>query len=319
MIKAIKVAKLIEVMKSRDLVSRNELSEILGVDKKTISKYIGEINAEGMYFITSITGPNGGYKLSKKNLPKDIYLDNDEKRCLEVVRSIIETNYKEIYSEFENVCKKILSLDCEQIISENSNFIYKSYDNDIDVYKERRKCINLEQAIMSQSKVVLIDYKKINSDRKSNSNRVIHPYGIINYKSAPYLVGYCELRKELRFFKVSRINSYKITDEKFTKVADYSKDELLNYCIGIYKGEEFKIRCNIKFPFDELISEKIWTKDQKIRRIDEDTIEFVGTLEGEEEIITWLLTMKDRVNVIEPKYIVEKYNETVKKIYKKIY
>lgn len=55
---------------------------------------------------------------------------------------------------------------------------------------------------------------KYNSETKI-TNRVIHPAELFKYLNDWYIVGFCELRKEIRTFQLKNINEYKILDEKY--------------------------------------------------------------------------------------------------------
>ncbi|GAU77697.1 YafY family protein [Fusibacter sp. 3D3] len=312
--KASRVGKIIEYLKQRDLVPRNELSQYLGVHPKTISGYISEINEEGLYYIDVYTGPHGGYRLNKRNLSKQLLIDREEYESLRVCREMIKTRFKEIYPEFETLFLKITQNHQEE---SPLNFILKAHQDNHEPKEERKKQIKLNDAIRNQKKIELESYKRINNVQKHSEKRIIHPYGIIYYKSAPYLVGYCELRNALRIFKLTRIQKFRVLEAFFEKSHDYTNDELLEYCIGIHRGKNYEVKLKVAFPFDEIISEKQWTKDQSIKRIDDNHIEFTGTLEGEEEIIGWLLSMKEFVDVLEPEYIKNKYREKIEKIYQK--
>ena len=44
---------------------------------------------------------------------------------------------------------------------------------------------------------------------------------------------------------------------------------------------------------------------------------FEGTLEGDEEIISWMLSMRECVEIIEPEILKNKYLEVIKKIHER--
>ncbi|MCT4632023.1 MAG: WYL domain-containing protein [Firmicutes bacterium] len=305
-----KIGKMIEYLKVHDIVSREELALYLCSNKKTISGYVGDINSSGMYFIDSISGPNGGYRLNKKNLGKELYFDASEINSLMIANKIIREECSEIYPEFDSLCAKIGKFNYLNDSLEES-IIIKSFKSISDDYETRKKQEKIDTAIINQCKIYIYEYKRINKRERESEKRVIHPYAVINYRSSLYLVGFCELRKDLRFFKLDRLKKFKVSEEKFVKDIDYTNEDLLKSCIGIHRGKSFELKLIVRFPFDEIISEKIWTDDQVINRLDDDSIEFIGTMEGEEEIITWLLSMKDKVDIISPKYIKDEYGKVL--------
>lgn len=68
----------------------------------------------------------------------------------------------------------------------------------------------MKKAIRDRKKCLI----KYNSETKI-TNRVIHPAELFKYLNDWYIVGFCELRKEIRTFKLKNLIEYKILDEKY--------------------------------------------------------------------------------------------------------
>ena len=72
----------------------------------------------------------------------------------------------------------------------------------------------IQNAIDSQNKIQ-ITYYSFSSD--TSSTRILHPYRILLLDSFLCVEGYCELRKEVRRFRLSRIRDIQMLDEHFTE------------------------------------------------------------------------------------------------------
>ena len=84
------------------------------------------------------------------------------------------------------------------IIPNVINVINKDFFNKVNkAMKESRKCF--------------IEY--YSKDRKSVSERIIHPYSLILLGNEWGVAAYCELKDEIRHFYINRIKSIKILDE----------------------------------------------------------------------------------------------------------
>lgn len=68
----------------------------------------------------------------------------------------------------------------------------------------------MKKAIRDRNKAWI----KYNSETKV-TERIIHPAELFKYFDNWYIVGYCELRKEIRTFKLKNLIEYKILDEKY--------------------------------------------------------------------------------------------------------
>lgn len=77
-----------------------------------------------------------------------------------------------------------------------------------DVVKEEMYII-MKKAIKNRNKIK-IEYTSINS---GITKRIIHPAELFCYIDKWYVAGFCELRKEIRLFKLENIMQYQVLDE----------------------------------------------------------------------------------------------------------
>lgn len=79
-----------------------------------------------------------------------------------------------------------------------------------DIVKEEMYII-MKKAIKNRSKIE-IEYKSINS---GITKRIIHPAELFCYIDKWYVAAFCELRKEIRLFKLENIFNYKVLEETY--------------------------------------------------------------------------------------------------------
>lgn len=79
-----------------------------------------------------------------------------------------------------------------------------------DIVKEEMYII-MKKAIKNRNKIE-IQYKSINS---GITKRIIHPAELFCYIDKWYVAAYCELRSEIRLFKLEDILEYKILEERY--------------------------------------------------------------------------------------------------------
>ena len=90
-------------------------------------------------------------------------------------------------------------------IDDNNNFF--KIENEV---KEKMYII-MKKAITNKNKVK-IEYKSINS---GVTQRIIHPAELFIYIDKWYIAAFCELRNEIRLFKLDDIIEYEVLTEKY--------------------------------------------------------------------------------------------------------
>ena len=165
---------------------------------------------------------------------KTIKLSKEETEALYKIIKEYEKNapegdkeyYDDYYHEYEtpikkkiikSITKKISTfLPEKQKVEIDKDFLRKKYhtfNNDID----NRVYSVIEKAFL-QLKTVEIRY--FNMESAEFSKRKVDVY----YKSRRYTIGYCNLKKDIRKFRTSRIASAKLTNETYQIPKDFDKN-----------------------------------------------------------------------------------------------
>lgn len=82
-----------------------------------------------------------------------------------------------------------------------------------DTIKEKMYII-MKKAIKEKKKIE-IKYKSINS---GITKRIIHPAELFCYINKWYVAAFCELRQEIRLFKLEDILEYKVLQDKYDEI-----------------------------------------------------------------------------------------------------
>ncbi len=312
MTKANRIQKMIEYLKTKDRVSRTELASYLNLDKKTVSAYVGNINSEGIYYIDCKQGRYGGYLLREKS--HQLTFDASEVHALLVVKELVQKTRPELYPEYAHLCDKLVA--SYEATHVKPVYSYHKVQSGISTSAggDRKKEDKLIDALQRQEQLEIV-YSALG---KPPAPRIVEPYDIVSYKGSAYLAAYCTLRKAFRIFKLSRVERLTYTGERFHKRDDAPLKTLLDAStIGLHVGACVQVKLRITAPFDRIISEKKWVEDQRIERADAETIIFEGTVSNDAETITWLLSMKDHVTVLEPESLKTAYRAVLQKMYDK--
>lgn len=305
------------LLQVRDIMKTEEIAEKLEVSPRMVKQYKKDLEMAGIY-IGSKLGKYGGYYLENKRKLDGLNLTEDEVCALKMAKETIKSGGYHYGLKFELLASKILN---SKTYRENVHYYNKAIRGvDSIANKEKSVWIDVNLAI-NQNKRIEMKYKSLKKYGVEIKQRLVNPYGIFDYKGATYFYGYCTIAKDIRFFKLSRIIEYKISDEKFEDKINFDFTGVLEKSFGIYNDESMYIKLKIHYPMSEIVKEKQFSQNQKIKEIDEKTIYFTANMKGYAEIKTWIMSMGSNVEVIEPFKLKEEIIKEADKIvnlYKKI-
>jgi len=156
---------------------------------------------------------------------------------------------------------------------------------------------DLNTAILDEKKIDMVYFSM---GRQAKTRRTVHPYRLRHVEDTLYLIGYCDLRKQVRTFAVDRIESVTVTGEGFRMPENFDLQGFLEDSFGIFQGppETVKIRFSPKVA--GYIRERIWHKSQQLTDADDGGVIFTATVAGIEEISHWVLRWGAEARVLAP-------------------
>ena len=176
-----------------------------------------------------------------------------------------------------------------------------------DINEWKNKDVNPEYERMLSAAIdkhmkVKIEYYSWNSDEVTT--RVIHPYRLIFLNQYLNVEGYCELRKEVRTFRLSRIKEITALKDHFEMNEAYESREQEKFIyISGKKPEQMKVH----FNYDTGRYIKEYQSHLADRILDlEDGILFEKTTSITDEVIKWILQYGSGAKVLEPVWLAEK-------------
>ncbi|RCW49884.1 MULTISPECIES: YafY family protein [unclassified Halanaerobium] len=219
--------------------------------------------------------------------------------------------------ELESALAKVINSLPEYIKGSLGTYI-NSYEIISDPFvdlKEHRQKFKLIKKSIEKQESIIIDYYALGKDEKST--RKINPYNIFFNNGAPYLIAFCNLRGEIRTFRIDRIKNIKFTDESYTIPNDYSLDEQLHNSWGVEQGEE-ELDVEVKFTgrAARFVPEYQWTDNQIIKKLADNEIIFSVRTTSREEIKKWILSYGAEAEVLKPEELKQEVAEVAEKMCK---
>jgi predicted DNA-binding transcriptional regulator YafY len=299
--------RMLILLKSRGRMKTSELSELLEVDERMIRKYKSDLEMAGIY-IDSYSGKDGGlelndidYLINMNITPGEFMAIESAEKQLKDTGYIYLNNYKSLKEKIQlaygNKSDAIPYIACERQWNKMS--------------EDRKMSIDFNAAIILKNKIWI---KYFSLSRGEVSERVIHPYYIINRNGALYFTAYCEKSRMIKDFKFSRVRDYKLLNVKFIMDDSFKIDEYMENVFGMFKGDTINLKMKVKKPMSYIVSETCWVDNQKITWLEDESIIFEAEMKGIEEIISWILSLGDKAEVLDPENLADEIKVKAKGI-----
>lgn len=157
----------------------------------------------------------------------------------------------------------------------------------------------------ARRRVVRLSYRSVRSTRPKAVE--VEPYFLepVPSSSSTYLVGYSRTHKDIRVFKVERVQSAQILAETYEIPADRTPRRLLGTAWGIaFKEGALGEVVSIVLRFDPSVADRVlesrWHPSERSRKEPDGSVRFEVTLGSTMEILPWIRSWGDAVEVLEP-------------------
>ena len=279
---------ILSILLQKDVVTAKYFADEFEVSVRTIHRDIEELCKAGIPIITR-QGNNGGISIMDNYKFDRTLLTNKEMQDiltgLKTLDSFNNTN------RYQQLMDK-LSIDNSNYLKNNDYILIdlNSWDNN-----DLPDKINLVRHAIEEGK--LLDFTYLNQN--GETIRSIEPYYLIFHWSCWYVYGYCTKRHDYRLFKLNRMVGISIGN-------NFNKREV---SLPIFDNKEvFNGDIEVVAMFD---------KDCKWRLVEEfginsfqemdDHLLFTNNFKDENSILSWLLTFQDKVKIIKPDSMKNKY------------
>jgi predicted DNA-binding transcriptional regulator YafY len=207
------------MLNSGERLTAKQISEKLEIHIRTVYRYIDALCASGVPIISD-TGHNGGYSLLHNFIKSPLLFSMEEKKTLlHAAQFAREAGYP-LSEALENATTKL-----QMYSNQEQERVLSHHAAGFGVINRRgfpavQPVLQELEHAASHEGSVEISYR--NRHDKQSSNRLIDPYGVVNWNNKWYTIAFCHLRKEIRSFRVERILSITRTPFSFKRPEDFS-------------------------------------------------------------------------------------------------
>lgn len=207
------------MLRSGEKVTAQQISEKLEMNIRTVYRYIDTISTSGVPVISE-PGHNGGYSLMNHFIEAPLFFDSEEQTSLfHAAVFAEEAGYYGGDALNRAISKLRKHSNQEQEVEVNQHVRNLEVISRVGSTSVKPFLKELEQALADEC-TVKIQYKK--SGEKQSSDRLVDPYRVLYWNNQWYAIGYCHLRDDLRSFRVDRIESLTLTENKFNRPENFS-------------------------------------------------------------------------------------------------
>lgn len=199
--------KIVYYLLERGKSTAPELAERFEVSIRTIYRDLDAISAAGIP-IYAIQGKGGGISLLQNYvLDKSILSDQEKEKILMALQGLIAIEDKKT----DELLSKLGGLFQSKI----SNWIEVDFSDWVS-NTHKQDTFNLIKEAIFNRRIITFSYFGSSGKR---SNRTVEPIKLIFKSKDWYLCGYCLLRNDFRYFKLTRIKDIEVLSDTFTHEA----------------------------------------------------------------------------------------------------
>lgn len=219
----IRVLSLLELLQSHGRLSGTELAAKLGVDKRTVRRYVQALEQLGIP-VTTEQGCEGGYMLVAGFKLPPMMFTNDETLALSLgLLAAKNLRLADTQAAISSVQAKL-----ERVMPAKLKARARAIADNIELMLPEARAETSGQHLaplldaLEQQRSVTICYAAYEQESVS---RQVDPYGLLFRLGHWYMSAYCHLRQELRTFRLDRIQHIVLLESYFKRPAQFNSAE----------------------------------------------------------------------------------------------
>lgn len=291
---------ILSMLLQKDTLTAPYLAEQFEVSRRTINRDIEDLCKAGIPIVTR-QGINGGVSIMENyKLDRTLFTHGEMQDILAGLRSLDSVNGTNRYGKL-----------MEKLSVGSSDFMIGNQSVLIDLsswYKDSlAPKIELIRASIDNCKELEFIYYS----PKGESVRCIEPYYLIFRWTSWYVWGWCKKREDFRLFKLNRMDKLQISEQVFVRrqapMPDLNDERI--FPGGIKVKALFEPEC--KWRLVEEFGSECFAEQADGKLL------FQADYTDKENLITWLVSFRDKVELLEPEEIREELKNSIEAMKKK--
>ncbi|SFL55781.1 Predicted DNA-binding transcriptional regulator YafY, contains an HTH and WYL domains [Gracilibacillus orientalis] len=301
-------------LQHKEIVRAEDLAALFEMNVRTIYRDIQALSEAG---VPVIGAPGTGYSLIEGYFLPPISFTVQEAVSLLIGTDFIEQQFDESYRVGAQAARKKIETILPKNIRNETSQVSKTMrllisDREVMHSKEKEYLEKIRQAILDKRKICFHYVKKIaDSEGNRHSVRTAAPYGLVLIQGSWMLVARCDMRQDIRHFRLSRMTQLINLEEQFELPAHF---DLREYT----PPDDRNLRVLLRFNHD--IADKV--KESNYHYIEgmeehQDGLHVVLRVHQLDELLQWVLSWGASVIVLEPESFKNRILEEAQKMLKR--
>ena len=280
----------------KEKVTANELADKFEVSVRTIYRDIDSISSVGVPIFTT-QGKGGGIKIDNEFILNKSLFDANEKEQIIAALQGLEKTDKAYKSELITKLSALFKI-------KNSNWI------EIDFTSWGSN--NTYQDLFNTLKIAIINKNIIsfsyNSSKGEKINRKVKPIRLLFKEQDWYLYGFCLLRNDFRYFKLSRMKDLKVLAMNY-------EDNFEN--IVLKREIKYENTVNIKLKFNKSVTFRVYDEFKAIEEDEKGNLYVEIKIPNNYKLYNYIFSFGSNVEILEPKEIRNQFKNIIDELAKK--
>lgn len=280
-------------------LTTGELADAFHVDASTIFRDLSVLEAMGTGFIKQ----GRRYILDHRRSLHNVKLSMNELLAIYLAVRLLSRHSDEHNPHVVMALEKLA-----EALRAKSPLIARHIDqaaSAVRTRKTRREYVEALETLTrgwAEGKKVALRYRSYTKDE--TTERIFSPFFIepsgIGY--ACYVIGFDELRQDIRTLKVERIYDPQLTEETFTIPESFDPQHLLASAWNVIWRDAGEIKVVLHFGAEVVrrVKESTWHHSQEIRDFPDGSCLFTVRIGSTKELIPWVRGWGASVEVLEP-------------------
>lgn len=295
-------------------ISKRELADLYEVSKKTIERDITNLSSVGFPIYDEIDPARDNqviYRIYKGYTIPELNLSELENYTMYIILKLItpwkgyldglaKYSFKKIFSQADQNFVDFVKNVSDQIIPTSSNTMNLSQESN-------EVLIKIVKAIYDYKKIKIV-YNSVYSN--SIKEHIISPLSLKFHNNNIYLAGYLRPKQQTLIFALNRINELTVLSES-QDTLKFNPQEFFDKSFGISQGEAFSVKLRFTKSVAQYVSERIWHPDQELINCENGDIILNFPAKSLDETVSFVLSFKENVEVLEPEMLKKKVLETL--------
>lgn len=287
--------QMIYLLLDKGQMTAPELADYFEVSIRTIYRDIDILSSAGIP-IYATQGKGGGIAIQDSYVLKKLLLSEQEQKqilmALQGIRVLEDEQINMLLSKLSGVFQR-----------QQGNWLEIDFSTWTKSGAGKHNFQLLQSAIW-KSRIVSFSYY---SGKGEQTKRIIEPHKLVFKTSDWYLYGYCTLRKDFRFFKLTRIRDLKLQDAEYMRETPEHIFE---------RSDEFEMKTvQVTLLFDAGMSHEVYEKfDEEVSEQEDGSLLVTTILPDNELLYSYVLSCRERVEVLSPPYVRDNVRKRVRKM-----